>query len=503
MILYDASGQPFETSELTAPHDERPILARTDAWERITDALQLNPRNVAMLLRAAERGNVDKLMLLATRMEERLPAYQAALRDRKLDVAGSPIVVTPFQEGDTPSPRDVEIASHTRAMLHSDRFQQYLPDMLDALGKGYAVGEQIWEEADGVLGPAKWNRIRPEDIRFDPDDGVTPYLRVSSGAGSISTGVEPDPAMFENLNSRPGRYVVHCAHSRSGLPVNAGLCRSVANLYLLWTNALRRWSMFAEKFGMPFMRGIVPPGTSDKQRANVQRALDAIGQRATVVHDTDVNIDIMRPVMSGNAASDQFFLDMLNWLDTQIAIAVMGQTMTQQSGSSRAQAEVHERRLEALVRSDAFQASAAIRRDIVRPFVDVNWGVDVPAPRVAIKAEMSEDVKALAEGLAPFIDRGLPVLVTDLAERIGLSVPEGLAKGLTLAPASSGSMGGAEQAEARALSSEARASRLALVVSQVARELQDGRSLKQVRQKAMALVHSEVPGWRAVLGKAA
>ena len=70
---------------------------------------------------------------------------------------------------------------------------------------------------------------------------------------------------------------------------------------------------------------------------------------------------------------DTLFENMARWADEQTSKAVLGQTMTTDDGSSRAQATVHnEVRLD-IAKWDARQLEATINEYLVKPFIVLNW----------------------------------------------------------------------------------------------------------------------------------
>lgn len=488
MILYDHRGAPIDPSELVAPHDDRPVRSRSNAWEQITGHLPITPRYVAESLRRAENGDVEALMLLGERMEERLPAYAAALSQRKQAVIGSPWRVQPASS----SSLDQQIAGEVEAFIDSDAFRLWLIHLLDAVGKGYSVGEMIWADGeDGLLTPSRWRRVRPQDILFDRRDGETAYLRIGRST-TLPREVGGETRDLEPLMAKPGRWVTHCHQARSALPVNGGLAKGVAYLYLFWTQTMTRWASFMEVYGMPWIIGKHPPGALAEHKSALMRAMVALGQNARVTMSDDMKIEPLRAPMSGLAGSDSHFREKLEYLDAQIAIMVSSQTMTQQDGSSLAQAEVHDRQLRTLIRSDAFQASATVRRDIVRAYVDLNYGAMTPAPFVGIDAEEGADLKLLAEFLAPMVDRGLPIGVAWLLKHAGIPVPEGVDETMALAPQSTA----VDAANGRAADATARAERLARALIQLDAEAPGMRDKRSMCTALNRLVKQECAGFK-------
>ena len=68
-------------------------------------------------------------------------------------------------------------------------------------------------------------------------------------------------------------------------------------------------------------------------------------------------------------------------------------------GSSRSQAEVHERVAEHILEGDVFDLVATILRDLVTPFVVLNYGADAAVPGCAPQLEANGQRAFQLEGL--------------------------------------------------------------------------------------------------------
>jgi phage gp29-like protein len=75
--------------------------------------------------------------------------------------------------------------------------------------------------------------------------------------------------------------------------------------------------------------------------------------------------------------------------------------------------------------ADAWQFENTINRDLIQPYVDLNYGPQKRYPYYAIDISEPEDLKLLAEALIPFIELGLPVMQRTILEKFGLPEPDG------------------------------------------------------------------------------
>ena len=101
----------------------------------------LNPIRLAEIFREADAGDVLRQVELFEDIEEKDPHLFSQLQTRKNAVTGLDFEIIPF--GD--EPRDKEIADFIAEQLESiESFEEVETDLLDAIGKGFAVSEILW-----------------------------------------------------------------------------------------------------------------------------------------------------------------------------------------------------------------------------------------------------------------------------------------------------------------------------------------------------------------------
>lgn len=220
----------------------------------------------------------------------------------------------------------------------------------------------------------------------------------------------------------PGKYLVHQPRLKSGLPIRNGLARLVAVMYMLKSFTLRDWWAFAEKFGIPVVVGKYGPNASPEQIQILLDAITSLASDAGCAIPDSMLLDMKETASRNNGGA--LFKEMAVWCDEQISKAVLGQTMTTDDGSSRAQADVHDRVRMDIARWDARQLQNTLNEFLVRPFVIMNYGPQTAYPGVVMRLNEPEDLKALVEALTPLIDRGLEVQMSEVRDKFGLSEPE-------------------------------------------------------------------------------
>jgi phage gp29-like protein len=308
--------------------------------------------------------------------------YEELLRDdqvaatfaqRRLAVVRRPWSVEPG--GDRRMDRQAaELVRETLASLDWDAITD---QMLYARFFGFAVAEVIWAAAsDG---------IRIEDIRvrdrarfaFAPDGRL--LLRTS-----LRPQGEPVPERKF--------WVAAVGSSHHDEPYGRGLAHALYWPVWFKRQGARFWAVFLEKFGSPTAVGRFPAGTDASERARLLEAVQAIQTDAGIILPEGMTIDLLEASRGGTATYEQW---MAYW-DRAIAKIVLGQTMTTEDGSSRAQAQVHWDVREDIVAADADLVSESANRTWVRWLIDYAMP-GAAYPRIYREMDDPEDLRSRAE----------------------------------------------------------------------------------------------------------
>ncbi len=231
--------------------------------------------------------------------------------------------------------------------------------------------------------------------------------------------------MIETLHCprAPAKWIVHLPRLRSGLPARGGLARTAAAAYLIKAYALTDWSAFAEVFGMPLRLGRYGHAATENDIAMLIGAVANLGSDAAAVIPDSMRVEFQQ-ASSGSGADADVFRDLAQYADSQISKAVLGQTMTTDDGSSRAQAEVHDAVRADILAADARRLTATLNRDLARPFIDLNFGPQQRYPRIALPITQPEDTAALSAALEKLVPLGLPVQASTVRDKLGIPDPQ-------------------------------------------------------------------------------
>lgn len=401
MALVDQYGTPIKRADLTR-QIAQPTLAgvRSATWEPVTTGL--DPAKLATMLRAADDGDMEAYLSMAEEIEEKDAHYLSVIGTRKRAVAQLEITV----EAASDDKVDVENAALIERWLARDTLEDEIFDILDAIGKGFSVMEIMWE-----LGTEEWmpSRLVYRDPRWFEFDRETRQQLMLRGHG-----------MPEALP--PFKFIVHKGKAKSGLPVRGGIIRPCAWMYLFKNFSVKDWVIFAEAYGQPIRVGKYHAGASEDEKNILLKAVAKIGSDAAAIIPESMVIEFIEAQQKATTA--EVFEKLIRLCDAQISKAVLGQTMTTDDGSSKAQAVVHNDVRGDIERADAKQLAATLNEQLVKPIVMLNKGPQKRYPKIQIGRAEDVDVEAIMNAADKAVRMGMRVSEKGLREKVGLPEPE-------------------------------------------------------------------------------
>ena len=188
---------------------------------------------------------------------------------------------------------------------------QIISEALDAVLFGYAVLEVIWEKTGSYILPVKIQGKPQHWFIFDPD-------------GNLKLKTKDNPIEGEPLPNYKFLLVQHNAtyDNPYGDPALSKCFWPVT----FKRGGLKFWAMFTEKYGMPYLIGKQPRGTSKAETDAFADILESMIQDAIAVIPDDSSVEIMEA--SGKSASSAIYRELLEYCDQEIAIALLGQNLT-------------------------------------------------------------------------------------------------------------------------------------------------------------------------------
>ena len=357
---------------------------------------------------SARAGDADDYLTLAEEIEERDLHYSSVLQTRKLAISGAEWATAPADD----SARAEEIrAEFHKQVVTADWFADAIFDAMDALAKGYSVLQPVWETSE-----TQWNyqTLRWVDPRmFVFDRATLRELRLKSQG-------KPD-----GIPLQPGAFIVHYPKIKTGVRLRGGLAMLATVAHVAKSFTLADWLAFCEVYGMPLRVAKYDPDTMTQPEIDqLKIAIANVGHDAAALIPRGADIEILdarRP----NANGKNVFEGLANYWDAQLSKAILGQTMTTDDGSSKAQAEVHNDVRLDLKHADKRSVVATVYGQIAKPWTFYNYGDVELTPRATPAVDPPEDLKTFTESVLPWVERGgLKVRASEVRQRFGLEAPD-------------------------------------------------------------------------------
>lgn len=400
--LLDRWGNPVRRTELT-----KEIAAPTIGGVRspITGypGDGLNPVRLAAILKEADQGDPVRYLELAETIEERDAHYLGVLGTRKRSV--SQLEITVEEGGD--GPLDAKMAEKVRTWLKRDELTEELFNILDAVGKGYSFTEICWDTSSGQWDIQKLEYRDPRWFRFARHDLATPLMLDEGG---------------REVTLRPFTFIYAQMAAKSGLALRSGIARVAAWAWMFKAFTQRDWAIFSQTYGQPLRVGKYGPGASEADKTKLFQAVANIAGDCAAIVPESMMIEFVETANLGS--SSDLYEKRADWLDRQTSKLVLGQAATTDAevgglGSGKEHREVQED----IERADARMLAAILSRDLIRPWMQLEFGSQPSYPRLVIARPEAKDLAAFSSALAPLLGQGLRVKQSEILDKFGLSEP--------------------------------------------------------------------------------
>ncbi|MFC3716815.1 DUF935 domain-containing protein [Luteimonas soli] len=282
---------------------------------------------------------------------------------------------------------DKKAADWIERQIKAVGFDNLTDKMLYSVFYGYAVSEIIYEVKDGLLG---WKAIKVRDrrrFRFKADG----ELRMLT----VQNALEGEPCLA------PYFWHVATGADHDDEPYGTGLGHWCYWPTLFKRNGIAFWLTFLEKFAAPTAKGTYPVNATADEKNKLLQALSAIRTDSAVIFPEGMTGELLEAARSGTAD----YKVLHDTMDETISKAILGQTMTTDNGSSKAQAEVHMDVRQDIVKADADLVCESLNLGPIRWLTMFNFPGAEP-PRVFRQVEEPEDANELAKRDKAVMDMG-------------------------------------------------------------------------------------------------
>ncbi len=363
----------------------------------------VTPQKMGAIIKAACGGDIDDFFTIAEEIEERDAHYRSVLQTRKLATRKLKASIN-FNSEDE---KQAEFAEILNKQINRPSFRCMLGDLMDAISKGYSIVEMCW---DIQLVPWQVREFKWRDPRLFQLSGPEQEIRIK------------DDKNKDGLELPLYNFIIHQPPLKSGLKSRAGLAMPMVWSYLFKNYTIKDWMAFIEVYGQPVRLGTYGADASEEDIEELIKAVVNIGSDATAVIPQNMNIEIKES--SSRAANAAIFKDLAEYMDKQISKLILGQTMTTDDGSSQSQATVHDEVREDILTADGQDMADTINQYYIKPWIDLNFGVQEEYPVFKLELIEPEDTKAKLEAITQLMPLGLPISKNQIYQIFGLHQPE-------------------------------------------------------------------------------
>ncbi len=197
-------------------------------------------------------------------------------------------------------------------LIDDEMFEQFLEEVMNARFYGYSL-----VKAD----------FRNRATELVPRANVQPHKKIVTRTPYDEVGIAYNIPPYDSLYLAAGRTN------------DLGLIYKATPLVLLKRGDISDWALFNEIFGQPLRKATYDPNMPGQKEQLTQAMEEAAAAAYTVIPD-GANVDYVEANKTGATDTYDTFAERM---ERGISKLILGQTMTTEDGSSRSQAEVHER----------------------------------------------------------------------------------------------------------------------------------------------------------------
>lgn len=401
-MLVDRWGRPIDRSVLKT-EIAAPTLGGVRSPLSGYPGDGLDPVRLASILREADAGDPIRYLELAEAIEERDLHYLAVLGTRRRGVSQIEITV----EAASDAAEDVARAQLVREWLKRDELADEIFHILDCIGKGYSFTEIMWDTSEGQWSPARLEWRDPRWFRFEMQDLATPLQLDDYG---------------QRIPLAPFKFIFAQISAKSGLALRSGLARVASWAWMFKAFTQRDWAIFTQTYGQPLRLGKWAPNASEDDKNTLFRAVSNIAGDCAAIIPESMSIEFVETKSPGT--NSELYERRSDWLDQQVSKAVLGQTTTTDAISGGHSVSKEHRMVQKdISRSDGKALAAILNRDLIRPWMDLEFGPQKAYPRLKIEEAEVEDIQMLSTAVAALVPVGLKISQSEMRDRLGFADP--------------------------------------------------------------------------------
>jgi len=266
-------------------------------------------------------------------------------------------------------------------------FNMLIRQMMDAVGKKYAVHELVWKPVDGKLTAEFW--FVPLWF-FENRTGILRYLP----AGNTRDGNDLEP----------GEWMITSGD---------GVMRAAAVAYMLKHLPLQDWLIYSENFGRPIPKGKSTGNPGSPEWEAMEEAVAALAACDGVVISAGSEIEALDLQVKGNLP----YPPLVERMDRAMSTLWRGADLSTMAKGDAVGASVQSDETDILEDDDADNITDVLREQVDRFVIKYMHGTDAPKAHIKIKTGIREDVEGDLKVDQALYEMGLETPLEDLQRR--------------------------------------------------------------------------------------
>lgn len=388
----------------------------------------IDPQQVSQILLNADQGYLRGICDLFDESRQRDCHLHAVCANFELSLAASEVQVTPTSS----RLKDRKLARSVEDMLTNfgadadDGLDLY--GLIEHLARGYwydhSVSEILYERTGGQLWPFTAQPIAARRFCRSQFDGK---LRFWDEAGGM-----PYPGI-DLKKTYPNRFIQFEPRVTGGGPNREGLMVLLvwAALFRNWT--IKDWLQLGELAWKPWRIGYYDKAALNenmnsagrKDIQDLELALQSLVSTGATMLPNTVKLQVEYPQKTGSGGDGQHYA-LASFMAAEMSKAALGSTQTVEEGNrgTARTAGTHENTTRGRRSAGLRNVAGVIRRDLVTPFVRLNYGADVAVPQISLVPDETLDMAVLSKSVSELVSAGAPISLAWVLKKLGAPMPK-------------------------------------------------------------------------------
>jgi phage gp29-like protein len=376
----------------------------------------LSPQLLGMYLESFRLGFFRNVALTWDAMERRDYKIQAVASKRKKSVARHGWEILTLE--DSPAARQQKLVleyfynhlTATNALEENETggLALLIRQMMDAVGKRYAVHEIIWQPQEKTMSesastPSTFNPSLTATFRFCPlwwFEGTQGRLRFL-----------PTEFAIYGVDMTPAGWLV---------TVGDGIMEACSVAYTFKHLPLRDWLACSEKFGMPGIVGRTDAALDSAEWNAFAETVRNFSQDWSAIFNRNNSIEIVEPRGQGEGP----FAPLVEKMDRAIATLWRGADLGTMSAHNAAGASLQADETDILEMDDAQMISETLTAQVSRHVLQYHFGDAPQLAYIKIRASNKRDLNQDLKVDQFLLQAGAPLAINDALERYDRPLPK-------------------------------------------------------------------------------